>query len=97
MNWEGQKLAEQLMQYLFLASALISFFTGYFFTSFRLMLLIYASGALLTTLITVPDWPFYNRRPLQWLDPKAAEASSSRIIKAAKVQAPKKASKSVKK
>ncbi|KAJ7518695.1 hypothetical protein O6H91_20G003900 [Diphasiastrum complanatum] len=96
MNWEGQKLVEELMQYLLLASALISFSTGFGFSSVKLMFLIYASGALLTLLITVPDWPFYNRRPLVWLDAKVAEASNSRLLKA-KVAAQQKASKTMKK
>ncbi|KAK4760487.1 hypothetical protein SAY87_005380 [Trapa incisa] len=41
--------------------------------SFQMMVLIYAGGAALTTLVTVPNWPFFNRHPLNWLDPSEAE------------------------
>ncbi|XP_057949559.1 signal peptidase complex subunit 1-like [Malania oleifera] len=73
MDWQGQKLAEQLMQILLVAFAGVAFVTGYAVGSFRLMLLIYAAGVVLTTLITVPNWPFFNRHPLKWLDPVEAE------------------------
>ncbi|KAK6154846.1 hypothetical protein DH2020_009094 [Rehmannia glutinosa] len=31
------------------------------------------AGVVLTSLITVPNWPFFNRHPLHWLDPIEAE------------------------
>ncbi|RVW24509.1 hypothetical protein VitviT2T_001491 [Vitis vinifera] len=68
MDWQGQKLAEQLMQTLLLAFAVVAFVAGYSLGSFQMMLLIYAGGVALTTLITVPNWPFFNRHPLKWLD-----------------------------
>ena len=73
MDWQGQKLAEQLMQIILVAFAVVAFFTGYVLGSFQMMLLIYAGGVVLTTLITVPNWPFFNRHPLKWLDPSVAE------------------------
>ena len=73
MDWQGQKLAEQLMQILLLAFAVVSFGTGYVLGSFQMMMLIYAGGVVLTTLVTVPNWPFFNRHPLKWLDPSEAE------------------------
>ncbi|KAJ7957581.1 Signal peptidase subunit [Quillaja saponaria] len=73
MDWQGQKLAEQLMQLLLLAFAVVAFATGYFIGSFQMMILIYAGGVILTSLITVPNWPFFNRHPLKWLDPSEDE------------------------
>lgn len=73
MDWQGQKLAEQLMQIMLLAFAVIAFATGYVLASFQLMILIYAGGVVLTTLVTVPNWPFFNRHPLKWLDPTEVE------------------------
>ncbi|KAJ4895264.1 NAD(P)-binding domain protein [Raphanus sativus] len=37
------------------------------------MMWIYAGGIGVTTLITVPNWPFFNRHPPKWLDPSEAE------------------------
>ncbi|CAD5330451.1 unnamed protein product [Arabidopsis thaliana] len=73
MDWQGQKLAEQLMQILLLIAAVVSFVVGYTTASFRMMMLIYAGGVVLTTLITIPNWPCFNRHHLKWLDPSEAE------------------------
>ncbi|XP_052172317.1 signal peptidase complex subunit 1-like [Diospyros lotus] len=73
MDWQGQKLAEQLMQILLGSFALLAFAIGYGLGSFQTMLLIYASGVVITALITIPNWPFFNRHPLKWLDPSEAE------------------------
>ncbi|XP_027190372.1 signal peptidase complex subunit 1-like [Cicer arietinum] len=73
MDWQGQNLAENLMQFMLLAFAVIAFGTGYLIASLNTMILIYAGGVVLTTLVTVPNWPFYNRHPLKWLDPSEVE------------------------
>ncbi|XP_031481571.1 signal peptidase complex subunit 1-like isoform X2 [Nymphaea colorata] len=73
MDWQGQKLSENLMQAMLAIFAFIAFVTGYMMSSFQNMLIIYAAGVLLTMLITVPNWPFFNRHQLNWLDPSLAE------------------------
>ncbi|KAK8537314.1 hypothetical protein V6N13_042247 [Hibiscus sabdariffa] len=73
MDWQGQKLAEQIMQIMLLVFAVIAFVVGYVLASFQTMMTVYAAGVTLTTLITVPNWPFFNRHPLKWLDPVEAE------------------------
>ncbi|CAN6447041.1 unnamed protein product [Victoria cruziana] len=75
MDWQGQNLSENLMQGMLAMFAIIAFFTGYVMSSFQNMLIIYAAGVLLTMLITVPNWPFFNRHQLNWLDPSVAELS----------------------
>lgn len=37
------------------------------------MMLIYAGVVLFTALVTVPNWPLFNRHPLKWLDPTEAD------------------------
>nr|TKR83868.1 hypothetical protein D5086_0000266390 [Populus alba] len=73
MDWQGQKLAELWMQVLLIVFAVVAFATGYITGSFRTMMLIYAGGVVFTSLVTVPNWPFFNRHPLKWLDPSEAE------------------------
>ncbi|XP_043725005.1 probable signal peptidase complex subunit 1 [Telopea speciosissima] len=73
MDWQGQKLSEQLMQIMLVAFAVVAFIISYTMGSFQMMLISYAAGVVLTTLITVPNWPFFNRHPLKWLDPIEAE------------------------
>eukprot|EP01018_Ginkgo_biloba_P038355 Gb_29341 [translate_table: standard] len=78
MDWQGQKLAELLMQIVLALSAFVAFITGYLMASYKLMLMIYTGGVLITLLVSVPNWPFFNQHPLQWLDPKKAETLNSR-------------------
>ncbi|BBN09229.1 signal peptidase complex subunit 1 [Marchantia polymorpha subsp. ruderalis] len=93
MDWQGQKLSEQLMQYLLLGSALIAFLTGYIMSSYRMMLTIYLIGVVITFLFTVPDWSFFNRHPLEWSELKNPDMPSSRQLKLRQQQAAKKAAK----
>ncbi|KAJ6430298.1 hypothetical protein OIU84_021658 [Salix udensis] len=73
MDWQGQKVVELWMQVMLLVFAVVAFVTGYITASFRTMMLIYAGGVVFTSLVTVPNWPFFNRHPLKWLDPSEAE------------------------
>lgn len=73
MDWQGQKLVEQLMQILLVSFAVVAFLTGYMLGSFQTMLLTYAGGVVFTALVTIPNWPAFNRHPLNWLDPSMAE------------------------
>ena len=61
------------MQTMLVLFALVAFLIGYWIGSFQMMLLIYAGDVVLTTLVTVPNWPFFNRHPLKWLDPSEIE------------------------
>lgn len=61
------------MQIMLVSFAVVAFVSGCVLGSFQLMLLIYAGGVVLTSLITVPNWPFFNRHPLKWLDPSEAD------------------------
>ncbi|CAN1295221.1 Signal peptidase complex subunit 1 [Linum perenne] len=76
MDWQGQKAAEQLMLLLLFSFAAMAFLTGYIMGSFHTMFLIYGGGLLLTALIALPNWPFFNRHPLRWLDPPSAAAAA---------------------
>jgi signal peptidase complex subunit 1 len=77
MDWQGQKMVENLMQYLLLGSALVAFLTGYFTSSYSTM--------------TVPNWPCFNRHPFHWLEPVYAGMASSRQVKSKEQAAARKA------
>lgn len=78
MDYAGQKLAEQLLLWLVLGCGLGSFLLGYLTGSFHLMVYLNGVGLLATVLVVLPDWPFYNKTPLQWLPPLKPDASSSK-------------------
>ncbi|KAJ0988873.1 hypothetical protein J5N97_007229 [Dioscorea zingiberensis] len=69
MDWQGQRRAEMLMQVMLVVFGVVALVVGYSMGSFRTMMLIYAGGVTLTALITVPNWPCFNRHPLTWLEP----------------------------
>ena len=48
-----------------MASAVAAFLAGYVRGDFQLMLLVYAAGVVLTALVTIPNWPFFNRNLLK--------------------------------
>jgi signal peptidase complex subunit 1 len=77
MDWQGQKLAEEIMQWGVLAAAIVAFLCGYFTSSFKVMLVVYGVLILIVLVLVVPDWPFFNKNPLQWLDPKLAQPHSA--------------------
>ena len=70
MDWKGQKLSEQLMQYTVLLSAIIACLIGFLLSSYEMMMLIYAGGVVLTFVISVPDWGYFNQNKLDWLPPR---------------------------
>ena len=93
MDWQGQKLAEHVMQYFLLGFALIAFLTGYLTSSYSTMLYIYLAGVAVTFFVTVPNWPWFNRHKFTWLEPMYAEKPSQRL-EARKQAAGKKGTKS---
>lgn len=95
MDWQGQKLTELLMQYMLFGSALLGFLLGYFFESYRLMMWFNLVGVVLTFIITVPDWWFFNRHPVQWLPPRSSESATT-VKEMIKARASKKAGKAKK-
>ena len=72
------------MQTMLVLFALVAFLIGYWIGSFKMMLLIYAGGVVLTTLVTVPNWPFFNRHPLKWLDPSEVDRHPRLPVKSKK-------------
>jgi len=58
-----------------------SFLVGYLTSSYNTMLYTYLPGVVVTFLVTVPEWHFFNRKPLHWLEPMYADMPSTRQMK----------------
>lgn len=69
MDYKGQAAAELLMYRMLVFFAAVGFLAGYATGSFALMVQLNAGGVLLTLAAVVPDWPWFNRHPLNWLPP----------------------------
>lgn len=66
MDFRGQKLSEKIAQIVVALFAALAFSVGYIVQDFSLMLVIFASGVGVAFLITVLDWPMYNKHPVAW-------------------------------
>lgn len=92
MDFKGQQLAETLAMYIVLASAALGFLVGYLQQDFSRMICIFAGGVVLAGVLTVPDWPAYNKHPVTWLPPRKQPGGGSQQRGSGSKAAKKKAS-----
>lgn len=69
MDLVGQRLAEQILMWIIISFAVVSFLVGYSQGDFALMAKINFVGLVLVLLAVVPDWPWFNSHPIKWLPP----------------------------
>lgn len=70
MDFKGQEYAEKLGQKLLFSVAVISFIVGYAKRDFGVMMSLFGIGFLLVFVLTVPNWPMYNKHPIKWVKGK---------------------------
>mmetsp|Transcript_11702 Transcript_11702/g.22431 ORF Transcript_11702/g.22431 Transcript_11702/m.22431 type:complete len:82 (+) Transcript_11702:119-364(+) len=68
MDFEGQKLAEIIFHILIISFGAVGWVIGYFQQDFTVVFQAWLVGLVLSVIICVPDWPFYNRHPVKWLE-----------------------------
>ncbi|KAJ8409325.1 hypothetical protein AAFF_G00235230 [Aldrovandia affinis] len=66
MDYNGQKLAEQIFQGIILVSAVLGFIYGLVVEQFGWTVYIVLAGFAVSCLLTLPPWPMYRRNPLTW-------------------------------
>ncbi|KAJ8320856.1 hypothetical protein KUTeg_002443 [Tegillarca granosa] len=66
MDFEGQKKAERLFQIIIGLFGVVGFVWGYICQQFSQTMYILIAGFVLSCLLTLPPWPMYRRKPLQW-------------------------------
>ncbi|KAL2022292.1 hypothetical protein VTK56DRAFT_5690 [Thermocarpiscus australiensis] len=79
IDFEGQKLAELLVNIALSVVGAVSFFVGYFLQDIRLAVYIALAGTAAVFVLVVPPWPFYNRNPVKWL-PVAGIAPPANLV-----------------
>jgi signal peptidase complex subunit 1 len=81
MDYSGQELAETLANRIILFAAIVGMIAGYLLQSFMFTMCILGLGALVSVLVCVPNWSFYNSEwaTLKWLPEEhpAFQSSSS--------------------
>ncbi|GAX23251.1 signal peptidase complex subunit 1 [Fistulifera solaris] len=68
MDYEGQKLAELIFYIIILTFGCVGWVIGYFQEDFTVVFQAWLAGVVLSVILCVPDWPFYNRHPIKWLE-----------------------------
>ena len=68
MDYKGQLLAENLYFYICCAISAVAWIVGWFFNDFQVTVYGWAGSMALVVLISIPDWPMYNRDPVEWLE-----------------------------
>lgn len=67
IDFEGQRVTEWLSNFFLVATSTVALFVGYQLQDIYLTLWLGLFGALITILIVVPPWPWYNQYPEPWL------------------------------
>eukprot|EP01147_Barroeca_monosierra_P005065 gene5065-8762_t len=67
MDYEGQKLAEALLQYIIIMFASVGFVWGYLCQQFEQTVYVTLAGVTLAFIVCLPPWPIYRRHPVKWL------------------------------
>merc|ERR1711939_281758 len=67
IDFEGQKLSEQLYMALITATGFFAFTLGFMTQNVYTALYIGLGGTALAFLVTVPHWPYFNQNPARFL------------------------------
>ncbi|GBE85797.1 microsomal signal peptidase subunit [Sparassis latifolia] len=70
IDFEGQKLVEQIVKITLISSTIFSFLLGFALQSLQVTFGIFALSVIVLCLVVLPHWPVYNRHPVQWLPVK---------------------------
>ncbi|KAG2192587.1 hypothetical protein INT47_006039 [Mucor saturninus] len=73
IDFEGQRLAEQLTHVLLTAFGVVSFAIGFYLQSIQMVMAVFAAGLVITALVVVPPWPMYRKHAQPFLNESVVE------------------------
>jgi signal peptidase complex subunit 1 len=68
MDYQGQKLSENLFYYIILLFGSVGWIYGYILQDFTYVFYSWSVGVGISLVLCVPDWPIYNKHPIKWLE-----------------------------
>ncbi|KAI5712404.1 hypothetical protein M8J76_004154 [Diaphorina citri] len=77
MDYEGQGFAEKLSRIIVTLFGAVGLIWGYIIQHFSQTCWILFAGFILASVLTVPPWPMYRRKPLNWQKPRNTDDQSS--------------------
>ena len=82
MDFDGQARAENLSSIIVILFGVVGLVWGYMIQQFSQTVYILGAGLVLATLLTVPPWPLYRLKPLNWQkarpDPEVSDSKSKK-------------------
>ncbi|XP_058812452.1 signal peptidase complex subunit 1 [Topomyia yanbarensis] len=70
MDYEGQGRAEKLSRIIITLFGAVGLIWGYVIQQFSQTVYILIAGVLLASVLTIPPWPIYRQKPLNWQKPR---------------------------
>jgi len=68
MDYQGQRLAELMFYWIILSFGGVGWIIGYFQQDFMIVFKFWLVGVVISVVLCVPDWPYFNRHPIKWLE-----------------------------
>jgi len=66
MDYDGQARAEKFSRIIIILFGVVGFAWGYVIQQFSETVRILGAGFVLAAILTIPPWPIYKRKALQW-------------------------------
>ena len=73
MDFVGQMHNERTFQIMVVVFGLVGFVVGWLEQNFRWTFLFLAAGGGISAVICLPDWPWWNLHPVEWLPEEEEE------------------------
>uniref|UniRef100_A0A6U3TG41 Signal peptidase complex subunit 1 n=1 Tax=Octactis speculum TaxID=3111310 RepID=A0A6U3TG41_9STRA len=78
MDYDGQRLAEMMYYWITIAFGAFGWIWGYVEKDFKFTMYSWGVGVAISVVLCVPDWPWFNRNPVEWRDSITSGGSSKK-------------------
>jgi len=81
MDYDGQRRAEKIFQIIILLAAVAGLAWGFVSEKFSFTVYTLGGGFLLSSLLVLPPWPMYRRKPLKWQKSTSSSSGEKKLKK----------------
>jgi signal peptidase complex subunit 1 len=66
-DYQGQELSENLFYYIMCGVGTLAWLIGWYKNDFKVAVNGWYGGLALVLVLCIPDWPMFNKKPVEWL------------------------------